>query len=219
MVLVETVDAARDGVSHSPWDARPCACCRRCRIRRSRTFCPRAFVDAIVDLLVAAGYVAAERFAPTGPVYAVATVRAGLRQHPRIWIGRTVLVRGTVAGALSWGTPGYSASAQPMNPLYPPPGLNIRIRLVPSGTGVPARMWIGPDVWVSPHLAPYPSGPIVGALRRIPLVAGLFPALPQWDSLLGTSSVFRLTLLPLHGTRCQGRPSTCDDAVLDAVHP
>jgi hypothetical protein len=40
MVLVETVDAARDGVSHSPWDARPCACCRRCRIRRSRTFCP-----------------------------------------------------------------------------------------------------------------------------------------------------------------------------------
>ncbi len=85
----------------------------------------------LVLVAVVAGYVAVARFAPTGPVYTVAAVRAELRQRPLIWIGRTVLVRGTVAGALSWGAPGYSAGAQPMNPLYPPPGLNIRIRLVP----------------------------------------------------------------------------------------
>ncbi len=174
----------------------------------------------LVLVAVAAGYVAAERFAPVGPVYTVAAVRAGLQRRPQVWVGRTVLVRGIIAGALSWGTPGYSASAQPMNPLYPPPGLNIRIRLVPLATGgIPPRLWTGPDLWVSPHLAPYPSGPIVGALRRLPLVAGLFPAPPQWDTLLGASSVFRLTLLPLHGTRCRGRPRTCDDGVLEDVRP
>jgi hypothetical protein len=36
---------------------------------------------------------------PKGPVYTVAQVSAGLRQHPAAWVGRTVVVRGTLAVA------------------------------------------------------------------------------------------------------------------------
>lgn len=59
---------------------------------------------------------------PAGPVYTVAMVKAGLRLHPRAWVGRTVLVQGRVAGSMSWGQSGHPLT----NTLYPPPGLNIR---------------------------------------------------------------------------------------------
>jgi len=94
---------------------------------------------------------------PTEPVYTVAVVKAGLRLHPGAWIGRTVLVQGRVAGSMSWGQSGHSG---PLNPFYPPPGLNIRIRLVPIDLqGYPAQMWPGPALWVAPHLAPPSSNP------------------------------------------------------------
>ncbi len=35
---------------------------------------------------------------PAGPTYTVAQVTAGLRQHPRQWANRTVLVRGMIMG-------------------------------------------------------------------------------------------------------------------------
>jgi len=149
---------------------------------------------------------------PTGPVYTVAVVKAGLRLHPGAWIGRTVLVQGRVAGSMSWGQSGRSG---PLNPFYPPPGLNIRIRLVPIDLqGYPAQMWPGPALWVAPHLAPPSSNPPLNALRRISLVNRLFPAPQPLDTTDTTPRVFRLTLLPRHGTRC---PGVCADATLNGV--
>ncbi len=147
---------------------------------------------------------------PTGPVYTVAAVKAGLRLHPREWVGRTVLVKGRVAGSMSWGQSGRSV---PIDWLYPPPGLNVRIRLVPVDLhGYPARIWPGPALWVAPHLAPRSASPFLSALRRIPLVKRLFPTPQPLDEAVTTPSVFRLTLLPRHGTSC---PGVCTDAMLD----
>jgi len=151
---------------------------------------------------------------PTGPVYTVAVVKAGLRLHPGAWIGRTVLVQGRVAGSMSWWS-GPSGRSGPLNPFYPPPGLSIRIRLVPLNlNGVPARIWPGPDLWVAPHLTSPSSSPFMSALRRVPLVNRLFPAPQPLDTTDTTPRVFRLTLLPRHGTRC---PGVCADATLDGV--
>ena len=149
---------------------------------------------------------------PTGPVYTVAVVKAGLRLHPGAWIGRTVLVQGRVAGSMSWWS-GQSGRSGPLNPFYPPPGLSIRIRLVPLNlNGVPARIWPGPALWVVPHLAPRSARPVMSALRRIPLVQRLFPPPQPLDADVTTPSVFRLTLLPRHRTRCL---NVCPDATLD----
>jgi len=164
---------------------------------------------ALLASLVAA--VAGRPSSPAGTVYAVEQVTTGLRQHPRAWIGRTVLVQGRVAGAMSWGQSGHPLT----DVLYPPPGLNIRIRLVPIDLqGYPARIWPGPALWVAPHLAPPSLNPPLNALRRIPLVKRLFPAPQPLDTTDTTPRVFRLTLLPRHGTRC---PGVCADATLDGV--
>lgn len=92
-------------------------------------------------------------------------------------------------------------------------GLNVRIRLVPVDLhGYPARIWPGPALWVAPHLAPRSVSPFMSALRRIPLVKRLFPTPQPLDEAVTTPSVFRLTLLPRHGTSC---PGVCTDATLD----
>ncbi len=174
----------------------------------------------LVLVAVAAGYVAAKRFAPVRPVYTMDTVRAGLQRRPQVWIGRSVLVRGTVAGGFELGHTGL----QRQRPIYEPLVSAARTehphqagtfgygRHSAPSVGGTRSMGIATPRTVS-------FGPIVGALRRLPLVAGLFPTPPRWDTLLGASSVFRLMLLPLHGTRCRGRPDTCADAVREDARP
>lgn len=49
-------------------------------------------------LAVVIGIVLVVRLLPSERVYPVATVVAGLRQHPRAWAGRTILVRGLELG-------------------------------------------------------------------------------------------------------------------------
>ena len=49
-------------------------------------------------LLLAVGVMLVGRLLPSERVYPVATVVAGLRQHPRAWAGRTILVRGVEMG-------------------------------------------------------------------------------------------------------------------------
>ncbi len=172
-------------------------------------------LGVVLGLALLAGLVAAVAGRPSssaGPVYSVAQVTTGLRQHPRAWVGRTVLVQGRVAGSMSWWS-GQSGRSGPLNPFYPPPGLSIRIRLVPLNlNGVPARIWPGPALWVVPHLAPRSARPVMSALRRIPLVQRLFPPPQPLDADVTTPSVFRLTLLPRHRTRCL---NVCPDATLD----
>lgn len=48
----------------------------------------------VVAILVT---LAVGRLLPSQPVYSVADVQIGLQQHPSQWIGRTILVRGSVA--------------------------------------------------------------------------------------------------------------------------
>jgi hypothetical protein len=166
-----------------------------------------------LGLVLVAGLLTAVGRRPLAePVYTVAAVRAGLRQHPQAWIGRTVLVQGRLAGALDWGT---AHGSSPLNPLYPLRGLMVRIRLVPPDLkGFPPRDWRGPDLWVAPHLALPPWGSLVAVLRHVPVVGQLFPAPKPWDALLDRPGVFRLTLLPSHATVCQ---NVCSDALLDEV--
>lgn len=146
------------------------------------------------------------------PVYTVATVKAGLQRQRQDWAGRTVLVQGRVAGALEQGAAPGSAR---IDPLSPPQGLTVRIRLVPLYVhGLPARAWRGPDLWVAPHLAAGSRGSWASLLHRVPLVGPLVPVPPPWDALVDTPGVFRLTLLPSRGTACH---HACADALLDDV--
>jgi len=50
----------------------------------------------LVVLIVAGGVMTRWSVEPPGPIYAVADVAAGLRQHPQQWVGHTVAVRAIV---------------------------------------------------------------------------------------------------------------------------
>ncbi len=56
----------------------------------------------VAALIVAGGALSVWPAEPMGPVYTVAEVTTGLRQHPGQWVGRTVAVRGVT---LAWYAP------------------------------------------------------------------------------------------------------------------
>jgi len=58
----------------------------------------RAAALLLAALIVAGGVLALRPVEPTGPAYTVAQITMGLRQHPRRWANRTVLVRGVAMG-------------------------------------------------------------------------------------------------------------------------
>jgi len=57
-----------------------------------------ALAVAVAALSYVAPFALSAPATPSGPVYSVAQVTTGLRQHPRTWAGRTVLVRGVFWG-------------------------------------------------------------------------------------------------------------------------
>jgi len=83
----------------------------------------------VAALIVAGGVVALSPAEPAGSAYTVtvAEVTAGLRQHPKQWVSRTVAVRGVAMGlnlsvggggsspSLSWGD-GLARSGPPRRP-------------------------------------------------------------------------------------------------------
>ena len=72
-------------------------------------------IAVLLTLAVAAGTLpvfVVHNPAAAGPVYTVAQVQAGLARHPQAWVGRTVLVRGTLLGWLAVSGP-TGASALP----------------------------------------------------------------------------------------------------------
>jgi len=60
----------------------------------------------LVVALIGGGAIALWRGDPAGPVYTVAEVTAGLRQHPVQWVGRTVAVRGVAIALYKVGSTG-----------------------------------------------------------------------------------------------------------------
>ena len=88
-------------------------------------------------------------------VYTVAQVRAGLARNPRAWVGRTVLVRGTMVVmvfACPYGGDGFKCGALQWEELDP---------------DAP-----GPQPLI---LAPAPASPLLALVHRLPLVGPLMP--------------------------------------------
>ncbi len=94
--------------------------------------CPLVIAAGVLlaALIVAGGVVALRPVEPAGPIYAVADMAAGLRQHPQHWVGRTVAVRGVVIGyGINIGGPGPTLSWSGLLLLdaLPPPGARHRL--------------------------------------------------------------------------------------------
>ena len=117
-------------------------------------------------------------------VYTVAQVQAGLARDPKVWVNRTVLVRGRIMQGywmrgrvgFTWGLAEYCAATPSGCPSDSPPGL-----LIPRGTVV--HLGLRSDGLDSENhylpiliLVPQPAGASLLFLRRIPLVAGIVPA-------------------------------------------
>jgi hypothetical protein len=156
-------------------------------------------------------------------VYTVTQVQAGLARNPKVWVNRTVLVRGRIMqgywmhgrAGVSWGLAEYCAATPSGCPSDSPPGI-----LIPRGAVV--HLGLRSDGLDSENhylpiltLLPQPAGALVLFLRRIPLVASIVP-MPQhvqW----GTLATYQIYILPkVRRNAC--RP-ICDDAVLLNVAP
>jgi hypothetical protein len=159
-------------------------------------------------------------------VYTVAQVQAGLARDPKVWVNRTVLVRGRIMQGywmrgrvgVTWGLAEYCAATPSGCPFDSPPG-----GLIPRGTVV--HLGLRSDGLDSENrylpmltLVPQPAGAWVLFLRRIPLVASIVPTPQhiQW----GTLATYQIYILPkvrrkiLPKVRRNACTPICDDAVL-----
>ena len=127
-------------------------------------------------------------------VYTVAQVRAGLARNPRAWVGRTVLVRGTMVVmvfACPYGGDGFKCGALRWEELDP---------------DAP-----GPQPLI---LAPAPASPLLALVHRLPLVGSLMP----WPRPLREGpGVYRVQLrAPSHCPFPSANPSCASALLLDA---
>jgi hypothetical protein len=182
----------------------------------------RSFAAVIVTLVLVVVASVVALHLPRERVYTVAEVQQGLSTHPVAWIGRDVLVRGTVVTADEWQSPTLIAmfcdSNSPWCPVIAPDGHAVHLEL--NGT---SRRTHGAVLWqtTSPpgylllraHGAPAPWWVF---LHNLPSVGGLV-ALPEARLRGQVVHVVRIQVLAPQ-TSCQGTPGTrglpCDDAVL-----
>jgi hypothetical protein len=118
------------------------------------------------------GYAAASlRLADRLPVYSVAALRAHLDHDAHSWVGRTVLVRGTLEGC-PYVRPGPCASWRPL----------LVDRSVDAGT----------SSGLSLQLRAQRADPLDTALRRVPLLRDLVaaPQVPHW----GVTMTYRVQI-------------------------
>jgi hypothetical protein len=123
--------------------------------------------------------------------YSVAQVQVGLRDHPRLWLGRTILVRSYVVGCL----PGNHC---------------IEIRAGNPRLGVadtPATSTVG-----SLPLVVENESPLLTFLRQIPFVNGFVPAWP--DLHLGRLATYRVHLIEQRPCWIESIPTSCMAAQL-----
>lgn len=154
-------------------------------------------------------------------VYTVGDVQTGLRSLPHAWIGRTIWVRAVVLGFnYAWARGTVKTIPPSIDPLHPPPGLDVRIHLVPVPSHPTSMNTLannafdgGPDLVVAPKLNS-PSSLLLSleaALHHVPLVGCLVPA-PPIPPTLFAAKAFQLAVLPPHGQPCS--TGTCLDAIL-----
>jgi len=157
-------------------------------------------------------------------VYGVADVQAGLRQQPRIWVGRVLLLRGviTMQGLLvGCGRPACpGASWIALLPTYEPAwsatrqiGASmdiVRRRRSADGHQVPTNpLGQGLVFVVRPNFSPPPahsSGPLPDGAYHLPLLG---PLLSHWmPTTKDNSVVVRVRLAPWHSCTI---PGLCPD--------
>jgi hypothetical protein len=166
------------------------------------------------------------------PVYSVGQVVAGIRQHPRAWIGRTIQVRGAII-ALAWvhpqaGLSGWDCGGS-TGPCFLDPARSfgsVHALFVPDPVPLhpntsPMAGAIYPD-WAAGryHVAlvlAVPTSPAnqrLAFLQRMPLLRALLPA--EAAMLHGNvSEVVRVRVLAPSRARCGPFATLCrDDAVL-----
>jgi hypothetical protein len=157
----------------------------------------KRLVLVLLALMIAAGGAGliqvARSHTALGRVYTVAQVRAGLARNPQAWVGRTVLVRGTMV-VVAFSCPDVG-----------------RFRCTPI-------QWdeIDPDV-PGPHpliLSPAPTNPLLALVHRLPLVGPLMPW--PWPLREGPG-VYRVQLrAPSHCPFPSANPSCTSALLLDA---
>ena len=127
-------------------------------------------------------------------VYTVAQVRAGLARNPRAWVGRTVLVRGTMVVmvfACPYGGDGFKCGALQWEELDP---------------DAP-----GPQPLI---LAPASASPLLTFLQRLPLVGS---SMPSAQPLREGPGVYRIQLrAPSHCPFPAANPSCASALLLDS---
>jgi hypothetical protein len=165
-------------------------------------------------------------------VYTVAQAAAGLAQHPRAWIGRTVVVRG-VAVVVVWPDSQGGVSAR-ICPSYPPcsmpvpPNTSVDLLLVdnmPRSIAAsrlllkalivrverlksPALLRVPPSLVVK--VLPRPSQTLLAdVLTHVPLLSQFVEQTPTLQG--GTQRVYRVRLLPHPVMSCT---PACEDALL-----
>ncbi len=144
---------------------------------------------------------------PKEPVLPLDEVTVGLQRQPSMWVGRTLLVRATVATLQTSSSPGQPWIKQGDDLLRPHKGIDTRIGLI-SATLQPNSQVIqrafapgGLGLIVQPNLPPLHPDPVSDTIRHIPFIGQIVPSSKQW--IVGSrgkrwynASVYRLTLLP-----------------------
>lgn len=165
------------------------------------------------------------------PVYSVAQVEKGLTIHPRDWVGRTVLVRGTLVmaeGQGGWGNTSASVwwgnwSIVGDHPIAPS-GVSFHIILVARRDHFdPSTAAAGLSLLPQPYLVvlvlkgitPSADDILPSELRRViaqvPFLGRLLSPPPTWRS--GVPSTYRVRLIQ----PAQHCALVCDDAVLQGT--
>jgi hypothetical protein len=189
-------------------------------------------IAVLLTLAVAAGAVpvfVVHNPAAAGPVYTVAQVQAGLARHPQAWVGRTVLVRGTVLGWLAVSGPTGASALPCFGPcslsLAHQSGLSASHLVLVQGTvGTSYPDLIGTvgsyrSRTLLLHVSSSSANPLLTVVHGLPVIGPLLSAIGQGHA--GASQVYRVRLLPTSPTvaRCRLALRACDDALLLNTQP
>jgi hypothetical protein len=131
----------------------------------------------------------------SGPVYMEAQVQARLARNPEAWLGRTVRIRGWVDGCPGILVPGVQ-----------PECLGQTLYYLADATAPATEPLL---------LVKVDPGPLLVALRRLPLPGALLPA-PQalhWE----VAATYRVRLQPAPAAGCYPTPPCYEALLLDAA--
>ena len=141
-----------------------------------------------------------------GPVYSVTELRARLTHDPSAWVGRVVLVRGTVTGC-GFARPCpllmvvHCGTAGPCRPIGLPGMMLVDQPTASWLRGLPVQLGA--------------QNPQLAFLRRLPLVGRVVP--PPQVVRWGIPAVYRVQLQPAQRSVCVSSP--CYEAVLEDAAP